>query len=465
MRVLHAVPELFPLLKVGGLADVAAALPAAQAALGMDVRLLLPGLPTVLSGLAGLEAIPAWTGEGRLLRGRAPSGLEAYVLDDPGRFAAQAGPYGHPPGDPMAYQAFAAAAAALATAGDGSGWRPDVLHLHDWPTALAASYVARQAGPRAATVLTIHNAAFQGLFPAESFPALGLPAEAFTPEGLEFHGRVSLLKAGLVDADRLATVSPTYAREIRAPGGGWGLEGLYARRTDDLAGILNGVDPAAWDPARDPALAAPVARGDPAGRAANRAAVREAFGLAREDGGPLFAVVSRLDPLKGLDLLLACAPSLLARGASLAVLGQGDPGLEAAFARLAEEHPGRAGWIGRTDEGLARRIFAGADFLVVPSRAEPCGLTQLYGMRYGAVPVVRRTGGLADTVEEGPEGTGFVFDAPTPEALAEALERAFQRSLDPPALAELRDRAMGRDHGWEAPAEAYRQLYEEIAGP
>ncbi|MFN8012307.1 MAG: glycogen synthase GlgA [Holophagaceae bacterium] len=464
MRVLHAVPELFPLLKVGGLADVAAALPAAQAAQGLDVRLLLPGLPPVLDGLADLEALPAAPGEGRLLRGRAPSGLEAYVLDAPERFAAQAGPYGHPPGDPGTYRAFAAAAAVLATSGDGRGWRPDVLHLHDWPTALAASYVAREAGPRAATVLTIHNGAYQGLFPAESFPALGLPAEAFRPEGLEFHGLVSLLKAGLQDADRLATVSPTYARELRAPGGGWGLEGLYARRAGHLSGILNGVDPAAWDPARDPALAAPVAPGDPAGRAANRAAVLDAFGLGREDGGPLFAVVSRLDPLKGLDLLLACAPPLLARGARLAVLGQGDPVLEAAFARLAEEHPGRAGWVGRTDEGLARRIFAGADFLVVPSRAEPCGLTQLYAMRYGAVPVVRRTGGLADTVEEGPEGTGFVFDAPTPEALQAALDRAFHHFLDPPALAATRARCMGRDHGWEAPAAAYRRLYEEIGG-
>ncbi len=464
MRVLHAVPELFPLLKVGGLGDVAAALPAAQASLGFEVRLLLPGLPAFLDGLEARAEVPGWRGEGRLLRGRAPSGLEAYALDLPECFAAQAGPYGHAPGDPGSYVALAAAAAALATAGDGAGWRPDVLHLHDWPTALAAAYLARHPGPRAATVLTIHNAAYQGLFPAEAFPGLGLPAGAFTPEGLEFHGQVSLLKAGLVDADRLATVSPTYARELRTPEGGWGLEGLFAHRAGDLAGILNGVDPEVWDPAGDPALAAPVAPGDARGREANRAAVQEAFGLAPATEGPLFAVVSRLDPLKGLDLLLACAPSLLARGAQLAVLGHGDEGLEEAFRSLAGAHPGRAGWIGRADEGLARRIFAGADFLVVPSRSEPCGLTQLYAMRYGAVPVVRRTGGLADTVAEGPGGTGFVFGDPTPEALQAALDRACARFQEPRALAAMRDRAMGLDHGWEAPARAYGELYGALAG-
>ncbi len=461
--MLHAVPELHPLVKVGGLGDVAAALPAAQAALGLDVRVLLPGLAPFLEGIEDLEACRRWPGEGRLLRGRAPSGLQAYVLEAPDRFGGQAGPYGHPPGDPGGYVALAGAATRLATSGDGQGWRPDVLHLHDWPTALAASYLRRHPGPRASTVLTIHNAAFQGLFPGSAFAALGLPGEAFTPEGLEFHGRVSLLKAGLVDADRLATVSPTYARELVTPAAGWGLEGVFAQRAGALSGILNGVDPVAWDPASDPALAAPVRAGDPSGRAANRAAAQEAFGLAMDPEAPLFAVVSRLDPLKGLDLLLACAPALLARGAQLAVLGHGDPGLEADFQRLAEAHPGRAGWTGRTDEGLARRLFAGADFLVVPSRSEPCGLTQLYAMRYGAVPVVRRTGGLADTVAEGPGGSGFVFEAAEPEALLAALDRALGLARDPAGLAALRDRNLGRDHGWEGPAAAYRSLYAELA--
>lgn len=461
--MLHAVPELYPLVKVGGLGDVAAALPVAQAALGLDVRLLVPGLDPFLDGLEGLEATPGWAGEGRLLRGRAPSGLVAYVLEAPDRFGARAGPYAHPPGDPRGYVALAAAAAGLGTVGDGSGWVPEVLHLHDWPTALAASLVRRHPGPRASTVLTIHNAAFQGLFPAEAFPALGLPREAFSPEGVEFHGQVSLLKAGLLDADRLATVSPTYARELLTPEGGWGLEGLFHRRAGELSGILNGVDPATWDPATDPELAAPVRAGDPSGRAANRAVVRESFGLARDPEAPLVAVVSRLDQLKGLDLLLACAPALLARGAQLAVLGHGDPGLEADFRRLAEAHPGRAGWTGRTDEGLARRLFAGADFLAVPSRSEPCGLTQLYALRYGAVPVVRRTGGLADTVREGPGGSGFVFGTPAPEDLQAALDRALDLARDPAALAAMRDRNMALDHGWEGPAAAYRSLYAGLA--
>jgi starch synthase len=467
VRVLHAATELFPLLKVGGLADVVAALPAAQARRGHDVRLLLPGLPSVRQGLEGARPAPGWRGPGTLWKGRTPAGLEAYALELPPWFEGQESPYAHRRDDAGGFAAFARTAAVLAAEGDGEGngrgWRADLLHLHDWPTALAASHLARRPGARPATVLTVHNAAFQGLFPAEVFPGLGLPAEAFAPEGLEFHGQVNLLKAGLVDADRIATVSPTYAGELRTPEGGAGLHGVFARRAGDLHGILNGVDLAAWDPARDTALPAPVATGRVEGRAQNKAALQRAFGLDARPRTPLFAVVSRLDTLKGLDLLLANAGLLEALDAQLAVLGQGDPGLETAFEALGRAQPGRAGWIRRRDEALARLAFGGADFLLVPSRSEPCGLTQLYAQRYGAVPVVRRTGGLADTVADGPGATGLLFGEATAEALGEALRRACgMYRQDPGAYAAVQARAMALERGWDGPARAYDALYQDL---
>ncbi len=463
MRVLHVATELFPILKVGGLGDVLAGLPLEQNRQGTDARVLLPGLAACLDGLDGLQAQPGWRGEGRLLQGRAPSGLDVYVLDLPALFGHLESPYEEDALDPHRFAAFAKAAGVVGVDGDGRGWKPDILHLHDWPAALAAACLAAVEGPRSATVLTVHNAGYQGLFPAEAFGDLGLPASTFTLEGAEFHGRFSLLKAGVQYADRLATVSPTYALELQTPEGGGGLHGLFARRAGELAGILNGVDRDVWNPASDPVLESRYDAARPEARARNKAALQAEAGLPVDPAAPLFAVVSRLDPMKGLDLLLENAPLMAGLEAQLLVLGRGDPGLEAEFLRLAEADAGHFAWTGRHDEALAHRILAGADFVVMPSRAEPCGLTQLYALRYGAVPLVRRTGGLADTVQEGEASTGLLFDEAVPEALGRALVRAcglFRR--EPAALKALQARGMAQVFDWGEPARRYEALYGSL---
>jgi starch synthase len=465
MRVLHVATELFPLLKLGGLGDVIAALPLEQNRQGTDARILLPGLPACLDGLDGLQAQAGWRGEGRLLRGRAPSGLEVYLLDLPDSFGHLGNPYQEDPEAPRRFAAFARAAATLGVDGDGRGWKPEILHLHDWPAALAAAYLTGVEGPRSATVLTVHNAGYQGLFPAEAFGDLGLPASAFSPEGLEFHGQFSLLKAGVLYADRLTTVSPTYALELQTPAGGRGLHGLFARRSGDLAGILNGVDREVWNPASDPALEARYDATRPEARARNKAALQAEAGLPVDPATPLFAVMRRFDPMKGLDLLLENAPLLAGLDAQLRVLGRGDAELEAEFRRLAEADPAHVSWTGRHDEALAHRILGGADFVVMPSRAEPCGLTQLYALRYGAVPLVRRTGGLADTVQDGAAATGLLFHEAAPEALGRALVRAcdlFRR--EPAALKAIQARGMAQVFDWGEPARRYEALYGALYG-
>jgi len=464
VRVLHVATELFPVLKVGGLGDVLAALPREQGRRGLDARILLPGLPSVLEGLLQVRAIPGWSGAGRLLRGLAPSGLEVYALDQPEHFGRLASPYEDSEGHPERFAAFGAAAARLARHGDGEGWAPEVTHLHDWPAALAAAYLALWPGPKPPTVLTVHNAGYQGLFPAEAFSALDLPADAYSPEGLEFHGQVSLLKAGLLHADRLTTVSPTYAVELQTPEGSWGLHGLFRQRAADFSGILNGVDAEVWNPATDSALAWPFDAGNLDDRAWNKAALQSGLGLRVDPDTPMLAVVSRLDAMKGLDLLLANAERLDAAGTQLLVLGQGDAALESAFDALAAGCQGRVAWVRGHDEVLAHQIFGGTDFLVMPSRSEPCGLTQLYGLRYGAVPIVRRTGGLADTVRDGNgSATGFVFGEATAEALGAALAQACELyRRGPGALRAIQARGMAEDFGWAAPARAYQALYESL---
>lgn len=466
MRILHVATELHPLIKVGGLGDVVAALPPEQAHLGHDPRILIPGYPAVMGSAQGLTAASAVPGGGRLLHGYAPSGIPLYVLDAPKAFGGSGGPYARDM-DPCGYRLLGEAALLLAMAGDDAGWRPQVVHAHDWPAALAPAYLAHGRGPRPATVITVHNAAYQGLLPAASYPELGLPPEAYCPEGVEFHGQVSLLKAGLRYADRITTVSPTYARELQTPEGGMGLDGLFRHRAADLVGILNGIDTRLWDPAHDAALLANYTAETLALRPLNRAVLLDEGGLDPEAEGPLFAVVSRLDPLKGLDLLLEALPEALAAGARLVVLGTGAPSLEAGFQALAEAYPGRAVLAARHDETLAHRIFAGADFLVVPSRSEPCGLTQLYAQRYGAVPVVRRTGGLADTVVDPLENpslaNGLTFEDATSSAVAQALRRARELFTSRPAdYQQLQRQGMSKDSGWGPPAHAYLNLYHDL---
>lgn len=476
-RVLHAAAEIYPWVKTGGLGDVIAALPAALAAAGADVRLCLPGLPALLDAARGNEVVrlatPFAVERVRIGLARLPGGQPpAYIVDHPAFYDRPGGPYGGPDGEfPDNHRRFALlgwAAAALAEGADPR-WRPHILHGHDWHAGLAPAYL-KARGSAVPSVFTIHNLAYQGLFPAELFSDVALPAEFFGVEGIEFYGGLSLMKAGLFFADRLTTVSPTYAAEIQTPRYGANFDGLLRARAGVLRGILNGVDPKIWNPATDAALPQGYGVEDAAaGKAAAKAALQHRMGLVADPAAPLFATVTRLTPQKGMDLLLAALPGLIGLGAQFALLGNGDGNLEQGFAAAASEEPGRVAAALGYDEALARLIYAGADVITVPSRFEPCGLSQLYALRYGALPLVRRTGGLADTVVDATEAaladgtaTGFAFDDESGEALLAAAERAVAVYRDPPRWREMVRRAMTRDFSWEAAAQGYLALYSEL---
>lgn len=473
MRILFAGTELFPHVKVGGLADVLAALPKALRNLGTDTRLLLPGYPSLMREVGPLEPVLALGdlmggGQARVLLGRSPAGQPLYLLDQPAFFG-RGTPYGAAGDLPLRFGALSWAAAHLGRHGDGQGWKPEIVHAHDWPTGLAPAYLALEEGPRPRTVFTIHNLAYQGLFPADLLAPLGLPAASFHPDGLEFYGKLGFLKAGLVYADRLSTVSPTYAREILGPEG-LGLAGLLQQRNGELRGILNGVDDEVWNPATDPHLPHPFGPTGLAARAAGKLELQRELGLRVDAEQPLFAIVSRFAAQKGLDLVLDDQAWFAAQNAQLAVLGQGDPELEARFLAAARLHPSRVVARIGFDEGLSHRIYGGADAILVPSRQEPCGLTQLYALRYGALPVVRATGGLADTVVDAtPEAigagraTGFAFQEARAGGLAGALDRAIAMYRDRrETWTELQRRGMAQDFGWPRVAREYLDLYEEL---
>jgi starch synthase len=480
MKVLHVAAEVFPLVKTGGLADVAAALPAAQRAAGVDARLLLPGYPAVLDGLNSLQSvcdIGAVFGAARvrLLRGTLPGGdVPCYAIDAPYRWRRGAGPYQDERGtdwpDNLARFALLGwAAAQLAGGGLDDWWTPDIVHAHDWHAGLAAAYIDAHPPTPAACVFTVHNLAFPGAFPLEDFALLSLPSlpsRYLRPEGIEFHHRLSFMKAGLQLSDRITTVSPTYAAEIGTPEFGHGFEGVIASRAKSVSGILNGIDPTVWNPATDASLAAPYDARSPDGKAACKNDLQQALGLRSDPAAPLFGIVSRLSGQKGIDLVLAALPALLAEGGQLAVLGAGEPALEQALLDAAKAHAGHVAVRIGYDEAMAHRVIAGADAVLVPSRFEPCGLTQLYALRYGSLPVVRRVGGLADTVADATpqalhdgSATGFVFGAATGEALAGAIRRAVACWRDRPAWQGVMATAMSRDHSWRPAAEAYMEVY------
>ncbi len=346
-------------------------------------------------------------------------------------------------------------------------WVPEVMHAHDWHAAMACAYLAAHPPTRAASVFTVHNLAYQGLFPAGDFPLLGLPARFMAASGLEFHSQLSFMKAGLKFAQRVTTVSPTYATEIATHEFGFGLDGVIRGRGGDVRGILNGVDGKVWDPEHDVGLLTRYSALDLSGKARCKQALQAELGLEQRADVPLFCVVSRLTSQKGLDLVLGALPGLMRRGGQLGLQGTGDAGLETAFAAAAQAHPGRVAVRIGYDEAFAHRLIGGADAILVPSRFEPCGLTQLYGLRYGTLPVVRRVGGLADTVVDAGDGgsanTGFVFDAASPAALEGALQRAVQAFAEPARWRQLMLQAMAQDFSWEGAARKYRALYDEVA--
>jgi len=413
-------------------------------------------------------------GPARVVSARA-EGLDLLLLDAPHLFDRPGNPYLGPdgkdwPDNHLRFGALSFVAAELARKGVGD-WRPDVLHAHDWQAGLAPAYLKLGKGTPPPSLITIHNIAFQGVFPADVLAELDLPKSAFTIGGFEYYGKVSFLKAGLVYADRITTVSPTYARELTSPEFGMGLEGVIAFRRGDVRGILNGVDLAIWNPETDPALAATYSARSPGRRIANREALEARFNLEPSPDAPLFCVISRLTRQKGLDLLLECLPRLLGRGARLAVLGAGDKDLEAGFSAAAAAHPGRIGVVVGYDEGLSHLMQGGSDVIIIPSRFEPCGLTQLYGLRYGCLPLVGRTGGLADTVIDANEAavaegvaTGFQFAPIAAGPLGDAIDRACDAFADKALWAKMMRRAMRGDVGWDRSAAAYRALYEDLTG-
>lgn len=472
MRVLYVSTEVHPALKTGGLADVNAALPPALIALGADVRLLLPAFPALMAALTEGERVarvgPMLGADAVTLVRGLLRGIPAYLIDAPQYFARSGNPYIDGAGRdwPDNHLRFALLGAIAARFGDGSfdGWRPDVVHAHDWHAALAPAYIAARGGDRPGTVFTVHNLAYQGQFPPETFADLRLPAHFFAVEGLEFYGDVNFMKAGLHYADRITTVSPTYAREIQTPSEGCGLDGLLRARAGALTGILNGVDGAEWNPAADPRIPAGYDAEALEGKRVCRRSLREELGLSATARGPLFGVVSRLTEQKGLDLLLGALPTLLEAEGQLALLGSGARALERGFVEASAAHPGAVGVRIGYDESLAHRIVAGSDVIVVPSRFEPCGLTQMYGLAYGTLPLVRRVGGLADTVIDAThaDGNGFVFDAATVGAMTEAIGRVVDAWGDAPHWHTLQRSAMHADFSWEASARRYAALYSEL---
>ncbi len=486
MRILQVSAEIFPLLKTGGLADIAGALPAALQEAGCDVRVLLPGLPAIRAALQEEAIVGRFlTPWGELVAiaggvlptlssGKQP--IRAYVLLAPGLFDRPGNPYEDADKRPYAdnHRRFAALGWGAAHLAHGTDrlWQPQLVHSHDWHAALAVACLALwpdAKAPRVPSVYTVHNLAYQGVFGAECFVDLGLPAHAFNIDGIEFHGQLSFMKAGLFYANRITTVSPSYAREIQTAEQGCGLDGLLRARSTHLSGILNAVDGRVWNPATDPLIAHRFDLLHLAGKALNKAQLQAEAGLQVSADALLFTVVSRLSEQKGLPLVLAGVDEIIADGGQLLLLGSGDAALEAAFAEQAQIHKGQVAVRLGYDETFAHRIFAGSDVTLVPSRFEPCGLTQMYGLKYGSLPLVRRVGGLADTVVDvdfetldTATATGFVFDAFTDIAYRQAVRRAFVLYRSPAEWSRVRHTGMRQIFDWSGAARQYAALYRSL---
>ncbi len=499
IRVLAVASEIVPLVKTGGLGDVAGALPLAlrsnaactaanevrttqsvaiptMTRTGAEVITVVPGYPAVLGALTDAAAVHRFPdlfgGPATVLRATAAS-LDLLVVDAPHLYVRPGNPYLGADGREWAdnglrFAGLGAAASALA-AGTVPGLTFDILHAHDWQAAMAVVYLRFHDGPRPGTVLTIHNMAFQGRYPADLFPRLGLPASAFALDGLEFHGDVNFLKGGLAYADRITTVSPTYAREITRIDNGMGLDGLLRHRSGVLSGILNGIDETLWNPATDPLIPARYTRGAMAGRIVDKIALQQRMGLHEDPDALLLGLISRLTSQKGLDMVVEQLDTIVAEGMQVGLLGSGDPAVEQAFSATAEGHLGSVACVIGYDERLAHMLQAGSDALLVPSRFEPCGLTQLYALRYGSIPIVSRVGGLADSVIDANEAalsagvaTGLQFWPATPAALEEALQKVLVLWRDKPTWERMQSNAMAADVSWRASAARYVGLFQSL---
>lgn len=480
MRVLFASSEAYPLAKTGGLADVSAALPVALADLGIDAQLVLPGYPQALeSAVGGLVAAEFSLAGGpdttRLIRARMPdSGLPVWLVDCPTLFNRTGTLYQDQNGNdwPDNAQRFAhlsAAAACLARGELEPSWRADVVHANDWHTGLLPILLGERQSERPASIFTIHNLAYQGLFSGDVAAALSLPDGTFTPDGIEFYGQASFLKAGIRFSDCVTTVSPSYAREILTPQNGCGLDGLLRQRINHLSGILNGVDYRIWDPKSDRHLEARFAPGDMSGKRICKTSLQREMGLAIDPDIPLLVWLSRITDQKMADIVFHALPAILGRPVQLAMLGDGDPVLEAQFGDAAQHYRGRLAVRIGYEEPLAHRFHAGADILLHPCRFEPCGLTPLYAMRYGTLPVVRHVGGLRNTIIDAKESTirsgdatGFVFREASALDMLRCVDRALALFAETNVWRKIQRRAMSREFGWDATARGYHALYRKL---
>jgi starch synthase len=474
MQVLSVTSEIYPLIKTGGLADVTGALPLALQKHGVFMRTLVPGYPAVMQALEGATTLHSFKtlmgGAANLLSGKA-KGLDVFVLDAPHLFDRPGNPYLGPdgkdwPDNAQRYAALSQVAADLARGALGN-YKADILHMHDWQSALAAVYVKYRGGPK--TVVTVHNIAFQGQFPAAYFGVLDLPPQAFAIDGVEFYGNVGFLKGGLSCASAITTVSPTYANEICTSDYGMGLEGLLQSRRAQLSGIVNGIDTQVWNPQTDSALAANYSASDVSKRQLNKREIEKRFKLEKGEG-IIHGVVSRLTWQKGMDIFASLLDWLVSSGARLALVGAGEEAIETAFNAAAKRHPGRIGVVTAYDEALSHLVQGGCDTMLVPSRFEPCGLTQLYGLRYGCVPVVARTGGLADTIIDANDAalvagvaTGIQFSPVDGISLQNALVRTANFYAKKSVWQGIQARGMGTVVSWDHSAAAYADLYKTLS--
>jgi starch synthase len=478
LRVLAVASEVYPLVKTGGLADVVGALPKALRAQDVETRTLVPGYPAVLAGTQAWQEIlhipDCHGGPARLLAGSCAE-VELFVLDAPHLFARPGNPYLGPDGADWPDNAirFASLGRIGAEIGQGAipAFMPDIVHAHDWQAGLTHAFLHYSDHPRPGTVMTVHNLAYQGQFPHALLHELGLPPQSFGIDGVEYYGAIGFLKAGLQFADRITTVSPTYAAEIQDGEAGMGLGGLLSARSNVLSGIVNGIDTDVWNPATDNRIVSRFSPAELEVRAPNKAALQQRFGLPITPDALLLGIISRLSWQKGLDLLLENLPLILREGMQVVLLGNGDPELEERYQAAANTHPNQIGVVVGYDEDLAHRIQAGADAIVVPSRFEPCGLTQLCALRYGAIPIVSRVGGLADTVVDADGAslaqdgaTGITFAPVNSATLAQALHRAKAFYRDRRSWLRMQKNAMAVDVSWLGPARRYAELYRGISG-
>jgi starch synthase len=476
MKVLHVASECAPFVKTGGLADVVGAVPKALGKLGVSVRVLLPAYPALCAQVN--QAKPVWHdtdlfgGKARLLSVTA-DGIDLLLLDAPHLYERPGSIYLDASGQDWhdnhtRFGALCHIAAQIGVTGI-EGWKPDIVHAHDWQAGLVPVLLKQRQAETPKSVISIHNIAFQGLFDASTRHVLGIDDRMFTSETVEYWGKVGFLKGGIALADRVTTVSHTYARELMTAEFGMGLEGLMQSRRDDLSGILNGIDLDVWNPATDPELKRNYTSRSLNRKAVNRAEIERRFGLNAVPSAPLFCVISRLTTQKGLDVLRDALPHLVANGAQLALLGSGDRDLEAGFQQAARDHAGSVGVVIGYDEKLSHLLQGGSDAILVPSRFEPCGLTQLYGLRYGTLPVVAETGGLADTVVDATtaslkskQATGFTFSPVNVEHLQQVISRVCHAFAQPDIWRAMQRAAMRYPVGWEKSAAAYLQLYREL---